>query len=56
MTLSAGLTYLLGIEDNLGELTSLCKALNDLVGNIGPEVDAEGQGWIHSLHQVTKFL
>lgn len=49
-------TYLLGIEDDLGELTSLCKALDDFVGHVGPQVDTESQGGIHCLHQVTQFL
>lgn len=54
--MSATQTYLLGVQDNLGELASLCKALNDLVGDIGPQVDTESQSGIHCLHQVTKFL
>lgn len=49
-------TYLLGVQDNLGELTSLCEALDDFVGNIGPQVDTESQGGIHCLHQVTQLL
>lgn len=50
------ITNLLGIENNLLELASLCKALNDLIGNIGSEVDAEGESWIYRLHQVSELL
>lgn len=50
------ITNLLGIEDNLLELSSLCKALNNLIGNVCSEVDTEGKCGIHRLHQVSKFL
>lgn len=42
--------YLLGIQYNLGELTSLCKTLDYFVGDIGSEVNTEGQGGIHCFH------
>lgn len=49
-------TNLLGIEDNLLELSSFGKALDDLIGDVGSEVDTEGQSGIHRLHQVSKLL
>lgn len=49
-------TYLLGVQDDLGELTSLCEALDDFVGDVGPQVDTESQRGIHCLHQVTQLL
>lgn len=49
-------TYLLGIQDDLGELTSLCKALDDFVGHVCSQVDTQSQGGIHCFHQVTQFL
>lgn len=54
--ISARQTYLLGIQDDLGELTGLCKALDDFVGDIGPQVDAESQSGVHRLHQVAQLL
>lgn len=50
------ITNLLGIEDNFLELSSFCKALNDLIGDIGSEVDTEGKSWIDRLHQISKLL
>lgn len=49
-------TNLLGVEDNFLELSSFCKALNDLIGDVGSEVDAEGESWIHRLDQVSQLL
>ena len=50
------MTHLFGIEDDLLELSGLCKALNDFIGNVGSEVDTEGKSGINRLHQVTKLL
>lgn len=50
------ITNLLGIEDNFLELSSFCKALNDLIGDVGSEVDTEGKSWIDRLHQISKLL
>lgn len=50
------ITNLLGIEDDFLELSSFCKALNDLIGNVGSEVDTEGKSWIDRLHQISKLL
>uniref|UniRef100_A0A1I8JFC5 NAD-specific glutamate dehydrogenase n=1 Tax=Macrostomum lignano TaxID=282301 RepID=A0A1I8JFC5_9PLAT len=49
-------SHLLGVEHNLLELPSLGKALNDLVGHIGSQVDAQSQCWISLFHQVAKLL
>lgn len=43
----SALTNLLGIEDNLLELSRLSKALDDFVGYVGSEVNAESQSGIH---------
>ena len=48
--------YLLGIQYNLGELTSLCKTLDHFVGDIGSQVNTEGQCGIHCLHKVTQLF
>lgn len=49
-------TNLLGVEDNFLELSSFRKALNDLIGDVGSEVDAEGESRIHRLDQVSQLL
>ena len=49
-------TNLLGVEDYLLELARLCETLDDLVGDVGPQVDAEGQCGVHRLHQVPQLL
>lgn len=49
-------THLLGIKHNLLELSSLCKALNDFVGDIGSEIDTEGKSGVYRLNQVAKLL
>ena len=51
-----GVTNLLGIEDNFLELSSLGEALDNLVGNIRAQVDAEGKGGVGSLDHVTQLL
>lgn len=56
VTKTGAITNLLGIEDNFLELSSFCKALNDLIGDIGSEVDTEGKSWIDRLHQISKLL
>lgn len=56
-TINTGInTNLLGVKDNLLKLASLCKALNDLVGDIGSEVDTECKSRIYRLYQVSKLL
>ena len=49
-------TDLLSVEDYLLELARLCEALDDLVWDVGPQVDAEGQCGVHRLHQVPQLL
>lgn len=49
-------TNLLGVEDNFLELSSFCKALDDFIGDVGSEVDAEGQSRIDRLHQISQLL
>lgn len=56
VTKTRAITNLLGIEDNFLELSSFCKALNDLIGDVGSEVDTEGKSWIDRLHQISKLL
>lgn len=56
ITDKSSITNLLGVEDNLLELSCLCKALNDLVGDVGSEVDTEGKSRVYRLHQVSKLL
>ena len=50
------LPYLLGVEDDFGKLAGLGEALDDLVGDVGPQVDAEGKGGVHRLDQVSQLL
>lgn len=49
-------TNLLCIQDNLLELPSLSKALDDLIRDIGSEIDTESKSRIYRFHQVSKFL
>ena len=48
--------HLLGVENNLLELSGLGKALDDLVGDVGTQVDGESQRRVRRLDQVTKLL
>lgn len=56
VTKTGAITNLLGIQDNFLELSSFCKALNDLIGDVGSEVDTEGKSWIDRLHQISELL
>jgi len=48
--------HLLGVENNLLELSGLGEALDDLVGDVGPQVDGESQRRVRRLDQVTQLL
>uniref|UniRef100_A0A1B0F0L0 Clathrin heavy chain linker core motif domain-containing protein n=1 Tax=Phlebotomus papatasi TaxID=29031 RepID=A0A1B0F0L0_PHLPP len=47
---------LLGIEDDLLELTRFGKALNNLVGDICAQIDGQSKGQIGGFDQITQFL
>ena len=51
-----GVAHLLGVEDDLLELAGLGEALDHLVGNIGPQVDGEGEGGVGGLDEVAQLL
>ncbi len=51
-----GVADLLGVEDDLVELTGLGKAGDDLVGHVGAEVDAEGEVHVVLADNVTELL
>ena len=44
------------MQDDLLELSGLGEALDDLVGDIGAEVDGEGEGGVGSLDQIPELL
>ena len=47
---------LLGVEDDLVGLSSLCEAGNDLVGDIRAQVYAESKGEVMKADNVTQLL
>ena len=51
-----GVADLLGIQDDLLELSGLGEALDDLVGHVSPQVDGEGEGGVGRLDQVAELL
>jgi hypothetical protein len=51
-----GEANLLGVEDNLVKLAKLGKASNDLVGDVGAEVDRQGEVHVDGANHVSKLL
>lgn len=49
-------SYFFGIKDDLLELSSLRKALNDLVGDVSSEVHTKSEGRVRSFHQIPQLL
>ena len=47
---------LLGVEDNLLELSCLSETLDDLHGDVSPQIDGEGQGGVSGLDDVTQLF
>lgn len=48
--------HLFSVQHDLLELACLGKALNDLVGDISSEVDAQSQGGVRRLNQISQLL
>ena len=48
--------YLLGIQHYLLELARLCKALDDLAGDVSSEVHTESECGVRGLHQVSQLF